>query len=109
MLIPRASRPTAGSADDGVLHGPESGGGSRRYAYLVVDVLDVVIGGLRRDEEPIGDCLRLEPPRREAQHANFATGEPARMFRPAGRGRCWRAVTGGYEHATGRLMLEHAL
>jgi hypothetical protein len=47
--------------DDGVLHGAKSGGGSPRYSNLVVDVLDVVIGGLRRDAELVGDLLRREP------------------------------------------------
>jgi hypothetical protein len=49
---------------------------------LVVDVLDVVIGGLRRDKEPVSDLLRCESPRCEAQHIDFATGQPARIFRP---------------------------
>ena len=43
------------SLDDGVLHRPQRGGGPRRHADLAVDVLDVVIGGLGRDVEPIGD------------------------------------------------------
>lgn len=50
--------PTARSAvqptllmDDGVLHGPKSGGGSCGHTELVVDALDVVIGGLGGDDE----------------------------------------------------------
>src|SRR5947209_2764449 len=81
-------------ANDGVLHGPKSGGGSCRHTDLVVNVLDVMIGGLRRDEEPIGDRLRRESPRREAQHVDLATREPARISRPLRRGRVWLAVAG---------------
>src|SRR5579872_1815757 len=43
---------------DGVLHRPEGGGGACRYADFVVDVLDVVVGGLCGDEELISDLLR---------------------------------------------------
>ena len=62
-----------------MLHRPERGGGAGRDADLGVDVLDVVIGGLRRDVEPIGDLPRREPLRREPQHIDFAAGQPARM------------------------------
>ena len=62
-----------------MLHGPQSGGGSCRDADLVVDVLDVVVGRFRRDVEPIRDLARRESPRRESQHIDLATGEPARI------------------------------
>jgi hypothetical protein len=52
--------------DDGVLHGPECGGTSR-YSDFVVDVLNVVIGGFRGDEELVGDLLRRESSCGEAQ------------------------------------------
>src|SRR4026207_1715488 len=87
-------RTAASLGDDGVLHGPQRGGGAGRDADLVVDVvggvvggrgggacrvadlvvevLGVVIGGLLRDEEPIGNRLRRQSPRREAQHVYFA-------------------------------------
>jgi hypothetical protein len=44
--------------EDGVLHGPKRGGGSCRHADLVVDVLDVVIGSLRGDEELVCPAVR---------------------------------------------------
>jgi hypothetical protein len=46
--------------DDGVLHGPKRGGRPCRHTDLVVDVLDVVIGGLPGDEQLVGDLLRGE-------------------------------------------------
>src|ERR1044072_3734105 len=64
------------SADDALLYGPQRGGSSRRHADLVVDVLDVVIGGFGRDEQPIADLARGEPLGRELQHVDFATGQP---------------------------------
>ena len=66
------------SADDVVLHRPQRGGGAGRDADLVVDVLDVVIGGLGRDEEPVGDLARREPPapRAAARRPRAATARP---------------------------------
>lgn len=49
------------SIDDVVLYGPESRRRSVRHADLRVDVLDVMIGGLRGDVEPLGDLARREP------------------------------------------------
>ena len=92
-----------------MLHGPQSGGGSCRRADLAVDVLDVVICGLGRDGEPIGDLLRCESPGRESQHIDFASGKPARISRPFARGRSRLAVPRGHEHRPARARLEHAL
>src|SRR6476469_6271468 len=100
---------SAGLADDSVLHRPKRGGSAGRDADLVVDVLDVVIGGLRRDEEPIGNRLRRQAPRRKAQHVDFATREAARMSRSLERGGFRLAVTGGDEHGAGRALLENAV
>jgi ABC-type branched-subunit amino acid transport system substrate-binding protein len=61
--------------NDGVLHGPEGGGRARRDTDLIVDVLDVVIGGLRGDEELIADLLRGESARGQAQNIDFAAGK----------------------------------
>ena len=58
--------------DDGVLHRPQGGRGSGRYADLAVDVLDVVVGGLGRDEEPIGDLAGRVSPGREEHGSNSA-------------------------------------
>jgi hypothetical protein len=60
------------SLDDRVLHRPERGGGPCRDVDLAVDVLDVVIGGLGRDVEPIGDLARGESLGRESQHVDLA-------------------------------------
>jgi hypothetical protein len=75
--------------DDGVLHGPESGGGASRCADFVVDVLDVVIGSLRGDEELFGDLLRRESSaldHRATQAVLGAAGQgelkPATLSRP---------------------------
>jgi len=75
----------ARSAEDSVLHRPERGSGSSRYPALGVDVLNVMVGGLRRDEEPIGDLSRRESLRRQAQHLDLTTGKPAGVVAPAGR------------------------
>lgn len=64
---------SVGSRNHGVLHGPERGGRARRDANLVVDVLDVMIGGLGGDVEPIGNLLRRQPLGRQAQHVDLAT------------------------------------
>jgi hypothetical protein len=69
------------SLDDVVLHGPERGRGSRRDADLGVDVLDVVVDGLGRDAEPVGDLASGEALRRETQDVNLASREPARVVR----------------------------
>lgn len=69
-----------------MLHGPQSGGGASRCADVVVDMLDVVIGGLRGDEEIVGDLLRRESSCGKAQDIDFAAGKPARILRTAGRG-----------------------
>ena len=61
-------------ADDVVLDGPEGGSGPRRHGDLAVDVLDVMIRGLRGNDEAIGDLARRETPRRKGQHVNLATG-----------------------------------
>jgi hypothetical protein len=39
-------------------------------------MLDVVIGGLGRNKEPVGYFLRRETPRGQAQHIDFTAGEP---------------------------------
>jgi len=54
-----------------VLHRPESGGGSGRDADLRVDVLDVVVGGLGRDHEPVGDLAGREATRGEFEHVDL--------------------------------------
>src|SRR4051794_32235974 len=88
------------SLDDRVLHGPERGRGSRRNADLGVDVLDVVVGGLGRDVEAVGDLAGREPPRRGAQGNGFPSGEPTPVVRP-GAPRGPRATPGARdEHPT---------
>ena len=56
-----------------VLRGPQCGRGSRRYAGFPVDVLYVMIGGLRRDIESIGDLSYREPAHREAENVGLPT------------------------------------
>ena len=67
-----------------MLHGPKRGGGSCRHTDLVVDVLDVVIGGLPGDEELVGDLLRRESSCGEAQDIDFAAGKAGRILWTAG-------------------------
>src|SRR3954451_10718093 len=97
------------SLHDGVLHRPESGSGACRGADLAIDVLDVVVGGLGRDVEAIGDLLRRQSPGREAQAVDFASFEPAGMLLPLARGRGRLPVSGSDENRTARARLEHAL
>jgi hypothetical protein len=66
--------------DDRVLHRRQRGGSPSRCADFVVDVLDEVIGGLRGDEEFVGDLLRHESSRGEAQDINFAAGKPGKIL-----------------------------
>lgn len=49
------------------------------HADLRVDVLDVMIGGLGGDEEPLGDLARREPLRDEAKYLDLAAAEPSRV------------------------------
>ncbi len=92
-----------------MLHRPQGGGGSSRYADLRVDVLDVVVGGLWRDVKAVGDLGRGETPRGEPQHLDLTTGEPAgvRAFSKF-PGRLF-TVTGSHEHSVGGAVLEHPL
>ena len=63
-----------------MLHCPESCRGPGRHADLAVDVLDVVVGDLRRDVEAAGDVLRREALRSQPQHLDLAAREPARVL-----------------------------
>lgn len=91
------------------MHGPEGGAGSRGYIDLVVDMLDVVIGGFGCDEQAVGDLLGGESAGRKAQHIHFAMGEAAGMLRPGWRGGFRFVVAGGGEHRVGRAQIESAL
>src|SRR5262245_39990035 len=77
------------SAQEPVLDREDRGGGARRDSELVVDVLDVMTGGLRRDAERVGHLLVRLAARDETQHFDFAIGEALRPFWP-----CWRRPTG---------------
>ncbi len=59
-----------------MLHRPQ-GGGSSRYADFRVDVMDVVVDGLWRDVNAVGDLGGGESSRCEAQHLNLTIDEPA--------------------------------
>ena len=76
--------PIPGSVDQPVLHREDGGGGPARDADLVVDVLDVVLGGPRRD---------LEPSRRS--RGSRAPSRPPGAPRPrarSGRRAGWRST-----------------
>lgn len=62
------------SAHHALLHRPQRRGGPGRDANLVVNVLDVVIGRLGRDEESIRNLTRRETAGGEAQDVNLAFG-----------------------------------
>jgi hypothetical protein len=70
---------------NGVLHSPQCSSGASGRTDFVVDVLDVVIGGLRGDEELVGDLLRRESSCGEAQDIDFAARKTGRILRTAGR------------------------
>jgi hypothetical protein len=98
----------AGSDDDDVLHRPQGGSGSSRHAALGVDVLDVVVGRLRRDVQPIRDLSRRESPRDKAQHLDLAARQSAGVLAPAGLPPTLLVVTGRREDCFGLGMLEYA-
>jgi hypothetical protein len=78
-----------------VLYRPERRGGPGGQADLAVDVLDVVIGRLRHDVEPIADLAGPQPPGREPQHVQLAPREAARIALPStGRGRAQHSQSG---------------
>ena len=95
--------------DDGVLHRPQGRSGSGRYADLGVDVLDVMVGGLRRDEKPVGDLLRRQPLRREVQHLDLTARQAAGVLRPRRLAGTRFVVAGGREHGAGRAVVESAV
>src|SRR3954454_10330406 len=97
------------SRDDGVLHRPQRRRGPRRHTDLAVDVLDVVIGGLGGDVEPIGDLARRESLGRQSQHVDFAASEPARIDGALPRRPSWLTVPCGYQYRTAGPRLEDAL
>ena len=73
----RVARLSAGvglrGADDHLtVEGPPGGRGTVGDAELDVDVLDVVVGGLRRDEQLLGDLARGRPVSDEPQHLCLA-------------------------------------
>jgi hypothetical protein len=72
-------------------------------------VLDVVIGGLGRDADPIADLAGRESLGRESQHIDFAPGQPARVLLPLAQDRSRLDVSHGDEHRTARARLEHTL
>ena len=95
---PLCVRSRGASADDVVvLHRPERGGGSGRDADLGVDVLDVVVGGLGRDDEPVGDLARREARARRGCSTSTSRRDSPPGFWAACRARApgspWPAAT----------------
>jgi hypothetical protein len=71
-------------------------------------VLDVVVGRLRRDVQPIRDLSRRESPRDKAQHLDLAARQSAGVLAPAGLPPTLLVVTGRREDCFGLGMLEYA-
>src|SRR5207247_8581650 len=61
--------------DDLMLYGPASRLGPVRDAELRVGVLDVVLGGPRRDEQPRCDLACCSPVGQEAKHFDLPAAE----------------------------------
>ena len=86
-----------------VLDGEERGGAAGRDADLRVDVLHVVVGGLRRDHEPVGDLAGGQPEGEQPEHLGLAGGQPGRERGPGGT-----TVAGRGQHPLDRLAVEPA-
>ncbi len=65
-----------------MLHGEQGGGGPGGHADLAVGALDVRVGRLDRDPQPVRDLLGLEPAREHAHHLGLALGQPGRALEP---------------------------
>src|SRR3954467_10747349 len=75
--------PSAVGGEDAVLDGEQSGRSTGGRADLGVDVLDVMIGGLHRDHEWVGDLARREAEADEAQHLGLPRRKSCRECRPS--------------------------
>src|SRR3954470_19609523 len=75
--------PSAVGGEDAVLDGEQSGRFTGGRADLGVDVLDVMIGGLHRDHELVGDLARREAEGDEAQHLGLPRRKSCRECRPS--------------------------
>ena len=87
-----------------MVEGPAGGGGAVGDAELGVDVLDVVVGGLRRDEQLLGDLARRRPVRDQPEHLRLPRSQ-ARRASPAAVARALRATSircTAYAAASGR-------
>jgi hypothetical protein len=62
--------------DDGMLHGPESSGGTGGYSNLVADVLDMMIGGFRGDDRWGRSCSPRFPASRWSKYAGMVDDNP---------------------------------
>ena len=85
-----------------MLHREHGGGGSARHADLVVDVLDVVLGGPRRDREGLADLAVRAAPGHRAQDFDLSLAQ-------AGRSRDVRprpGLTGGLDDGGGGCFVE---
>ncbi len=63
-------------AQQAPFHGEQGGPGPRGDPDLGVDVLDVVVGRLRRDEQAAGHLLGCETPGNQSEHLHLAVGQP---------------------------------
>ena len=70
--------------EDAVLDSEKRGGTPGRDADLRVDVLHVVICGLRRNHESVGDLPGREPEGKQPEHSGLAGGQSGRERRPGG-------------------------
>ena len=63
-----------------MLHREQGRAGAGRDADLPVRVLDVAVGGLRRDPERPGDLLGLQAASEHPDHFGLALGQPCRAL-----------------------------
>jgi hypothetical protein len=68
-----------------VLHREHRGRGTGPNTKFGVDVLDVVVGRLRRDAQPLPDLLRRQAARQPAEHFSLSFGQICGQRRHGGR------------------------
>src|SRR3954447_6777763 len=100
--MPLTRRPCPLSAEyavnNAVRHRPARGRSPVGHADLGVDVLDVVFGGPRRDEQLPGDLAGGTSGRDQAQHVDLSAGGPPR---PGAAGPRRRVTTGDVDLSAG--------
>ena len=87
-----------------MLDGEQGGRAPGRHPDLRVDVLDVVVGRLGRDHQPLGDLPGCQPEGEQAEHLRLAPGQAGRERWPG-----MAAMPGGVEDPLDGLAVEPSI